>query len=124
VGRHVEQVQRRLQSIQTELSQTQLRAAAQQARADTLEQQLTQVRQALPPPRARRGPENLRRRRALLEADGRARSAPRNVGATLPRPSVKASRRASPMPTSRGVLRGRFARFCLWWRLGLAALSG
>ncbi|KPU59412.1 hypothetical protein AN403_3029 [Pseudomonas fluorescens] len=46
VGRHVEQLQRRLQSIQTELSQTQQWAAAQQARADTLEQQLTQVRQA------------------------------------------------------------------------------
>lgn len=53
VGRHVEQLQRRLESTQDELNQSRQSAAAQQARADTLEQQLTQARKA---PGAKRKP--------------------------------------------------------------------
>lgn len=63
VGRHVEQLQRRLESIQIELSETQQRAVAQQARAETLEQQLMQMRQA---PAVKRTP---RIRKPKLKSD-------------------------------------------------------
>lgn len=53
VGRHVEQLQRRLESKQDELTRAQQDAVAQRARADTLE---TQLQLAFQPAKAKSRP--------------------------------------------------------------------